>query len=674
MGIVGRVDDAGETGLAAATAAIITARWASASAGHGHAPSRGESNGGSELGNDSLGHDRRGHDRLAHDGLAQGGPAPSGNGQGIGGNGHSHSNGQHQAPGGPGDWAQPTSPAPGGYGDWAQPTSAAPGGYGDWPPPSSPAPGGFDLPDPGGDRGIGRGDAGMAFPPAAPAEAHVEAPTVPGASGIGFAAASFFAAARPEPVPEVFGTRIPGQRGPDPISGDVGSVISDLSFPEPLDPGFNAFEPVARPAEPAVEQNPSDQSESRSHVPPGFERRTFGPFPDEPDHTDSGQGGPGLGGVGHGGYDEPRSFDPGPAPSALGAFAPPPVLPPLPSPGSLAMPPTFAPPEPAPWTDAGWTEFSRPDLDREAELVGVVAGTPLLPRRVPQSPDVPDFALFDGDPSLDPAADGLELDRIATFLRDDEQAPASGPRPDGFDVALVLEAVRGVRDVRDAQLRWNASAGHTLRIEFVDGADEGEVTRAVVRLLREQMGLGAAPSSAGSRLSGNEATMDRPPNRPRTVASARVPMRAQPAPNVTAGLPLARPSGVDIPRLELDNVTVTRLGAEATVEVRLSGPGRVQAVGVGRGPGVDAYLSRLAATAAAHAANEAIVGRGKAFVEHVSVVPFGVVEVAVVVLLLSYEGQNEQLSGSAIVGDDPHQAVVRATLAALNRRLESLLS
>ena len=46
----------------------------------------------------------------------------------------------------------------------------------------------------------------------------------------------------------------------------------------------------------------------------------------------------------------------------------------------------------------------------------------------------------------------------------------------------------------------------------------------------------------------------------------------------------------------------------------------------------------------------------------------------VVVLLLSYEGATEQLSGSAIVGDDPHVTVVRATLAALNRRLESLLA
>jgi hypothetical protein len=125
----------------------------------------------------------------------------------------------------------------------------------------------------------------------------------------------------------------------------------------------------------------------------------------------------------------------------------------------------------------------------------------------------------------------------------------------------------------------------------------------------------------------------------------------------------------------VENVTVTRLGAEATVEVRLRGPGGTT-VGEGRGPGVDAYLSRLAATAAAHAVDQALAprGRGRVFVEHVSVVPFGVVEVAVVVLLLSWDGVTEQFSGSAIVGDDPHQAVVRATLAAINRRLESLLA
>jgi hypothetical protein len=344
------------------------------------------------------------------------------------------------------------------------------------------------------------------------------------------------------------------------------------------------------------------------------------------------------------------------------------------------MPASFAPPEPAPWTDEGWTDFPRPDLDQPvAALAGVGAraagGLPVLPRRVPQIPDVPDFARFDNDPPVD-LADGLN--RIASFLRDDEDAPGTQPRPDGFDLASVLDAVRGVRDVRDAHLRWNVTAGHTLRIEFADGANETEVTRAVVRLLREKMGLTAAPW-----LGSDEATLDRPMSRPRGVASpgpasARVAMRPRGAPGVTGGQPLPRPSGVDAPRLVLENVTVTRLGPEATVEVKLALPGRAaSAAGVGRGPGVDAYLSRLAATAAADAADRALAAGGSArarvFVEHVSVVPFGVVEVAVVVLLLSYDGQNEQLAGSAIVGDDPQQAVVRATLAALNRRLESLL-
>jgi len=123
------------------------------------------------------------------------------------------------------------------------------------------------------------------------------------------------------------------------------------------------------------------------------------------------------------------------------------------------------------------------------------------------------------------------------------------------------------------------------------------------------------------------------------------------------------------------NVTVTRLGAEARVEVRLRGPGGVSAVGEGQGPGVDAYLARLAATAAGNAVNQVLSSgnRGKVFIEHVSVVPFGVTEVAVVVLLFAYDNVAEQLAGSAIVGEDPHQAVVRATLAALNRRLAALL-
>ena len=135
----------------------------------------------------------------------------------------------------------------------------------------------------------------------------------------------------------------------------------------------------------------------------------------------------------------------------------------------------------------------------------------------------------------------------------------------------------------------------------------------------------------------------------------------------------------------LDHVQVTTLGVDANVEVRLAvsgGPGHgpTQAVGRVQGPAVDAYLLRLAAGAAGDALDQLLVDprgqgtRGRCFVEHVAVVPFAGVDVAVVVLLLVWGSYAEQHSGSAIVAGDPRQAVVRATLSAVNRRLQSLLA
>jgi hypothetical protein len=67
-------------------------------------------------------------------------------------------------------------------------------------------------------------------------------------------------------------------------------------------------------------------------------------------------------------------------------------------------------------------------------------------------------------------------------------------------------------------------------------------------------------------------------------------------------------------------------------------------------------------------------GPARCFVEHAACVPFGSSQVAVVVLLLAWGGWVEQLAGSAVVTGDDRNAMVRATLAAVNRRLEALLS
>ena len=137
--------------------------------------------------------------------------------------------------------------------------------------------------------------------------------------------------------------------------------------------------------------------------------------------------------------------------------------------------------------------------------------------------------------------------------------------------------------------------------------------------------------------------------------------------------------GASGPRVVIDHVQVSTFGLDATVEVRLIAGGET-AVGHSTGPAVDGYVLRLCAVAAAAAVDELLRGaaqpsdRGRCFVEHAAVVPFGNCEVATVVVLLVCDGWVEQLAGSALVAGDPRQAVVRATLAAVNRRLEALLA
>lgn len=132
------------------------------------------------------------------------------------------------------------------------------------------------------------------------------------------------------------------------------------------------------------------------------------------------------------------------------------------------------------------------------------------------------------------------------------------------------------------------------------------------------------------------------------------------------------------PRVVLDHVQVSTFGLDATVEVRLVSAGS-PAAGYATGPAVDGYVLRLCAGAAAAAVDELLrepgpkPDRGRCFVEHATLVPLGTCEVATVVVLLVCDGWVEQLAGSALVAGDPRQAVVRATLAAVNRRLEALL-
>ena len=345
-----------------------------------------------------------------------------------------------------------------------------------------------------------------------------------------------------------------------------------------------------------------------------------------------------------------------------------------------------------------------------------------LPQRVPSKPDVPVVP----EPSApEQAAETPELARIATHLRRDD-LPAPQDREEGFDVQAILAAVREVDGVRDAMLRTTPAGANSLRLDLSEGADPAEVSRQVARLLQDRMGLdaamqggveappepppalapvatlpppaptlpppppalvpsqpgpadpiaGAAPPMAGQDLR----RMPTEPLRAKAVLDQEVP-ETQESPR-----PEDAPRPLDVgeepgPRVMIDNVQVTTFGTEATVEVKLEVDGRT-ARGVASGPAVDGYLLRLCATATSEAINQLLSyadrhpdGPARCFVEHAASVPFGNTQVAVVVMLMSVGGAwVEQLAGSAMAGADARHAMVRATLAAVNRRLEALLS
>jgi hypothetical protein len=354
----------------------------------------------------------------------------------------------------------------------------------------------------------------------------------------------------------------------------------------------------------------------------------------------------------------------------------------------------------------------QPIGDREPTLTTGEHSARALPQRVPAKPDVPTVP---EPPSVEPPAEAPALARIATHLRRGDLLPPR-ERQEGFDVTAILGAVREVAGVRGASLRTTPTGAHSLRLELSDGADPAEVSRLVARLLQDRMGLDAAlqaPEGAavnespaayvpaqqvpagratvsGATVAGERrmppvgrgrAVVEDPPIRGRAEVSTS---RAHPAERLPAGFepaparPLS-PGDIPGPRVVIENVQVNTFGLEATVQVRLA-VGDQLSSGVATGPAVDGYLLRLCAMATTSAIDE-LLGRSehadgpaRCFVEHAALVPFGASEVAVVVMLLSCGGWVEQLAGSAVVAGDDRHAMVRATLAAVNRRLDALLS
>ncbi|MFN8167774.1 MAG: hypothetical protein U0S36_03225 [Candidatus Nanopelagicales bacterium] len=121
-------------------------------------------------------------------------------------------------------------------------------------------------------------------------------------------------------------------------------------------------------------------------------------------------------------------------------------------------------------------------------------------------------------------------------------------------------------------------------------------------------------------------------------------------------------------RLVIAHLAVADDGAATSAVVTLL-RGRTEHVGMAEGGSTPAELHRTIAQATAYAVAEALAASVELEVQDTSVVPVNALQVVVVQIAWHGPQGEERLLGATEVRDDVRQAVIRATLDAVNRRL-----
>ena len=290
----------------------------------------------------------------------------------------------------------------------------------------------------------------------------------------------------------------------------------------------------------------------------------------------------------------------------------------------------------------------------------------------------------------------------------------------------LVSALLGVPGVAAAAVEPTAGGPGTLRLQLAPGADEVGVAGAVNRMLRSRFGLavdadrvrvlGEPPvrpavipanglSTQSNSIVPPELRPDvrpevraepRPDPRPEVRAEPRPEVRADPSPAVR---PATAPADSDVwhptprrplpaaveatpapapatarstPRLLIERVQLVSSGLTTSVTVALSRDGRT-VEGRADGTATAGSLHRSVAHATLRAV-EQVTDDVRFDVEHVEVAQTGPDRTALVVVSMVTERANQRLSGASVVREDVRQAVIRAVLAAVNRRLEPLIA
>jgi hypothetical protein len=238
------------------------------------------------------------------------------------------------------------------------------------------------------------------------------------------------------------------------------------------------------------------------------------------------------------------------------------------------------------------------------------------------------------------------------------------------DRRALVAALRAVHGVADADVDAGPEGGlGTLRLDLEPGVDEAEVASQVSQVLREQFGLGVDADRVELLESETEQDVpeEQPLPEPEPVSEEPPPLRIHD--EVTA---LGPPEPRTSTRPAIAKMHLVSTGLDVTASVTLSSGART-AVGEARGMASQSGLHRAVAHATLRAVEQLAGEAVRLDLDALELTPLASERTVVVMLTMLSSRGSERLTGAAVVRDDVRQAVIRATLDAVNRRLELLL-
>jgi hypothetical protein len=219
---------------------------------------------------------------------------------------------------------------------------------------------------------------------------------------------------------------------------------------------------------------------------------------------------------------------------------------------------------------------------------------------------------------------------------------------DHRDIVAALREVPGVAEA-DVEPDGDGEGLGLLRLGLAPGVDEVEVASAVGRLLRERFGLGVDAERV-QLVEDMQASLDDPDIEEEEDDES-----------------------ADRFRPAIRRMHIISSGLQVAAEVTLA-VGDRSALGHAEGTATQSGVQRAVATATLRAVEDLLDGRARFELDLVEVAPTGRERAVLVAVTMLSSSGSEKLTGAANVREDVRQAAIRATLDALNRRVEHMVT